>query len=407
MTMRIGIIRDTYFTNEPRGLNMAKILSNAGFEVFVLCYGDKDEVDTLHKIVIDRFHLNTGLKKKLSALIEVIPVYKLIWKRKICSFIEKYKIDVLQVHDLYMLGAAIKANKKYGLPLVANFHENYAAAVKTYNWTKSFLGKIILTVSQWDRLEKKYLKKVQYLILLSESFKKKLLRKYDFLQSSKIAVYPNVPDLKEFESYPIEETIFNKQNRFVIFYFGVIAERRGIFTTLEMLKNIKGSIPVILLLIGPVDKADEKRFAAYLNDEDIKECIVHYSWKDLKYLPSYLMKSDICISPILKNSQHDSGVANKIFQYMLYARPLLVSDSSEQKRIVEETACGLVHKSGDAMDMAEKVMTLYENPLLREQMGKNGKRAVVEKYNTAVQSKEIIRIYKGLEQYESRGRQNG
>lgn len=405
--MRIGIIRDTYFTTEPRGLNIAKILSNAGHEVFVLCYGQKDEVEKVQNIVLDRFYLNTKLKKKFSALIEIVPIYKMIWKRKISRFIEKYNIDVLQVHDLYMLGPAITANKKYGLPLVANFHENYVAAVKTYNWTKSLPGRIILKLSRWDRLEEKYLRKADGLILLSESFKDVLLQKYDFLVPSRIAVYPNVPDLKEFQAYKVDEKIFEKRNRFVVFYFGVIAERRGIFTTLEMLKNIKERIPVVLLLIGPVDKADERRFRGYLQDEQLGSYIVHYPWKDIKYLPSYLSISDVCISPILKNPQHDSGVANKIFQYMLYGRPLLVSDSTEQKRIVEETGCGLVHKSDDFMDMAEKLISLYQNPQLRKRMGENGKKAILEKYNTDVQAKDILNIYKELEQDELRSKQNG
>ena len=394
--MRIGIIRDTKFTDEPRGLNIAKILSNAGFQVFVLCYGEKKSVEKMDNIVLDRFYLDKKYRKKLHALVETIPVYKKIWQRKISRFIKKYKIDVLEVHDLYMLGAAIKANEKYGLPLVANFHENYAAAVKTYNWTKSFLGRIILRLSRWDKLEEKYLSKITYLIVLSESFKKDLVHKYDFLQPAKIAVYPNVPDLKEFEAYTVDENIFDKNDWFVIFYFGVIAERRGIFTALEMLKLIKERIHAKLFLIGPVDKADEKRLKTYLDDPELKSRIVHYRWKDLKFLPSYLNKSDICISPILKNPQHDSGVANKIFQYMLYAKPLLVSDSSEQKRIVEETGCGLVHKSGDSGDMAQKVIELYKNPQMRKRMGENGKKAVIKKYNMQVQSEEIIKIYTQL-----------
>ena len=38
--MRIGLVRDTKFTNEPRGQNIGRALLQAGHEVFVLCYGD-------------------------------------------------------------------------------------------------------------------------------------------------------------------------------------------------------------------------------------------------------------------------------------------------------------------------------------------------------------------------------
>lgn len=395
--MRIGIIRDSYFTTEPRGLNIARILINAGFEVYVLCNGDKKDVETIDNITLDRFYLNKNIKKKLYALVEVLPIYKYLWAKKIVKFIKKYNIEILQVHDLYMLGPALIANKKFKLPIVANFHENYSVAIQSYNWTKSILGKIVLFLSRWSEKETRYLPYIDRLILLSESFKQELLKKYSFLKSEYIVVYPNVPDINEFNSYTIKQNVIEKNNFFDIFYFGVIAERRGIFTALEALKLIIKNIPARFILIGPVDTPDKKWFNKYLCDNTLKNRVIHYDWKDISELPSYLNIADVCISPILKNDQHDSGVANKIFQYMLYGKPLIVSDSTEQKRIVEEERCGLIHRSNDIQDLSEKIEILYHRENLRQRMGNRGRRAVLNKYHTQIQSKSIIDMYNKLQ----------
>lgn len=394
--MRIGIVRDTYFTTEPRGLNIANFLAVQGFEMYVLCYGDQPKVEKYHKITLVRFYLNKILKNKLKALIEVIPIYKYLWAYKIRKFIKRYQLDVLQVHDLYMLGAAIKANQKSNLPIVANFHENFAEAVYTYNWTKTIAGRLILMLSMWRVKEAKYLKFIDKLILLSENFKNDLLSKYSFLNSKDIVVYPNVPNIDEFKNYEIKKNIFRKLHYFDILYFGVIAERRGIFTVLEAMKLGIKKLPLRLILIGPVDTPDKKKFNMYLNDDTIKGRVMHFPWKDISEVPSFIDASDICISPIYKNLQHDSGVANKIFQYMLFGKPLLVSNSSEQKRIVETEKCGLVHQFDDVAEFMDKVEILYHNPTLRKEMGERGRRAVMLKYNTNVQSQNLIEMYSAM-----------
>jgi len=111
-----------------------------------------------------------------------------------------------------------------------------------------------------------------------------------------------------------------------------------------------------LLLIGPVDKIEKEMFFEAISSPEIKNSIIHYEWKDISLLPSFISVSDICLSPIVKNDQHESGVANKIFQYMLFERPLIVSNCKPQSIIVEEEQCGVVFNSEDSVDLSEKII---------------------------------------------------
>jgi glycosyltransferase involved in cell wall biosynthesis len=195
-------------------------------------------------------------------------------------------------------------------------------------------------------------------------------------------------------SYPIKPDIFPKNDRFILFYFGGIGERRGIITCFDAIKILSEEIPSIhLLLIGPVDGQEQKTFDRYLNDPELKEKVTHYKWKDLGDFPSYTYASDICLSPIYKDDQHESGVANKVFQYMLFGKPLIVSDCDPQIEIVEGSKCGTVFINKDAVDLALKIKYLYNNPELRKEMGENGKKAVFEKYNLEVCGKQLKLLY--------------
>ncbi|HOP04317.1 MAG TPA: glycosyltransferase family 4 protein [Tenuifilaceae bacterium] len=380
---RIGVILDNEYSIDIRVLNETKHLHKAGFKIFVLCpnYGDQLSFEEIDGITVYRFNLNKNLKNKLFGVMNTIPFYEWLWISKVKWFVKKVNPDFIHAHDLYMSKIAYLGGKRK-IPFVLDLHENYPAAILTYRWSSRFFNRLVSRPKAWKKKEKKYLGYASKIIVLSNAFKNDLLKRYPILHAENITVYPNVPDVDQMLSFPINPEIFEKNDKFLLFYFGGISKRRGIFTCFEAIKLLGDKIPNIhLLLIGPVDGHEKIDFENYLNDTSLSGKITHFPWKDISEFPSFTAVSDICLSPIFKNEQHESGVANKIFQYMLFSKPLIVSDCIPQIEIVENSKCGLVFKSNDANDLAEKVMLLQQNPELRSEMGENGRKAVLEKYN--------------------------
>ena len=398
--MNIGMILDNEFTGDNRVENEVIALRLNGYNVFVLClnYGNKKSFEDFNGAKIIRIPLTKKIKNKLRFLNNtVFDIYSVYWASKVKAFLEKYNINVIHAHDLYMARTVILANRKFRLKTVLDLHENYPATLSSYSWANSLLGKLLVSSERWYKLEKKYLPKFDKIILLSEKFKNDLSKKYPSIKN-KFHVYQNYPNVHKLLNFPIDKNILNKKNDFIIFYFGAIAERRGIFTLLNSLKILtKKHENIKVLLIGPVDNADKPKLNSYLTDNELINHIIQYNWKDIKYLPSYIFVSDVCISPLVKNPQHESGIANKVFQYMLFEKPLIVSNCYPQQKVVETERCGLVFKSEDEKDLAEKIETLYNDENLRREMGKNGKKAVLGKYNIESSGRELVKMYKELE----------
>jgi len=393
----IGVVVDNELYGDPRVINECKILVENGFNVFVLCfnYGKYQEKDTFLGFQISRIKINQKLRNILFAFNNSFELYNLLWKHHIKKFVKEYNLDILHVNDLYMSKAAYYATKNCNIDFNLDLHENYPAAVQSYKWMYKFPSKFLVRPWKWEKLEKKYLSYPKNIIVLSESFRHDLLIKYSFLKEKQFTIYSNVPDLKEFGDYKIDKNILDKESDFILFYFGAISERRGIYTVIDALKKLNNTFPDIkLLLIGPVDKAEKSRFYEKISDSKICENIIYYPWKDISLLPSYITLSDICLSPIIKNNQHESGVANKIFQYMLFERPLIVSNCRPQAKIIQDENCGLVFKSDDVNELSDKIVELYNNSKLREKMGKNGRIAVEERYNIENYSKNLIKTIK-------------
>jgi glycosyltransferase involved in cell wall biosynthesis len=137
----------------------------------------------------------------------------------------------------------------------------------------------------------------------------------------------------------------------------------------------------------------DRKETGYFENEVLNGQVVHIPWIDISELRSYVAYADVCISPLIKNAQHESGVANKVYQYMLYEKPLLVSDCAPQKAIVDTFSCGLSHASEDPLDFAAKLEYLIQNTEERQLMGQRGKEAVLETYNTEIMGGHILKLY--------------
>lgn len=394
--MRIGVAVDNDLNDDKRVLKEIDILKEAGHKVFVLCYGfDSKKYLTTGDYSINRIRISKKLKNTLFFLLNTIPVYEWMWSRRIRSFITENSIDILHVHDLYMSRAAANGIKKTGLsiPLVLDLHENYPFAVTSYNWTKGFLRNMIARPLAWRRKEGEYLGYASKIVVLSEDFRDLLTTRYPALKKERFTVFPNVPDLLKTPSASIATTAISPDSsRPVVLYFGVVAERRGIFDVLKVFEELAGeNHPSRLLVIGPVDKADRQRFFEIINSENLHNIVFYIPWIDLSELMVYLDISDICIAPFHRNPQHESGVANKIYDYMLGRKPLIVSDCKPQKQLVEKYNCGIAYSGNQQMKAA--IIKLSFDPVLRKELGENGYNAVTSELNTNVFKDNLLGIY--------------
>lgn len=396
--MKVAVILDIEFTIDIRVSNEVRYLTSIGHEVHLICpsHNNQKEFEVINAVSVYRFKFNKSLKNLLFGIMNTLPFYELFWIKKVKEFVKRINPDVLHTHDLYMAKIARKGGSGK-LPVVLDLHENYPAAIQSYRWASRFPHRLLTRPNAWRRKEGEYLNYADRIVVLSNSFKESLTHRYPRLIPENIFVYPNVPDITQMLSFQINTNIFPKNNRFILFYFGGISQRRGIFTCFEALLKLAPQIPSVhLLLIGPVDGHEQVSFDKYLNHPLLIDKVTHYPWKNISEFPSYALASDVCLSPIFKNEQHESGVANKVFQYMLLGKPLIVSNCAPQIEIVEGNSCGVVFKSDDSADLAEKIKFLYSNPTLCDEMGEHGKAAALEKYNIEECGKQLAQLYQSI-----------
>ena len=86
----------------------------------------------------------------------------------------------------------------------------------------------------------------------------------------------------------------------------------------------------------------------------------------------------------------------KMFEYMSSGIPVIASHFPLWRAIIEGNQCGLCVDPLDPKAIANAIDFMIDNPDRARQMGENGKRAVLGKYNWAAEEKKLISFYQSL-----------
>ena len=394
--MKIGMILDQTFPPDPRVENEAIALINSGHEVFLFCLTYKNESleEEINGIKVKRYQSNK-MTYKLSALSYDLPFYRLLMKKKINHFIKSTEIEALHIHDIRIAKTVFKLNQKFELPLVLDLHDNIPDNMKYYPHLNKFPGKYVISPKRWKKNEETFIKKADKVITVSPEFVSQIIKRTG-INEDKIHLVPNTVRKDFYENYIEDKSITEKyKSTFTILYLGDTNVRRGLLTAIEAVKLLKDKINNIKLVIVGSNTTDNI-LKQKVNDLELQDFVDFEGWQNVSLFPSYILASDICISPLYRSIQHDVAYANKIFQYMSFGKPLLVSNAKAQRKLVEENNTGKVHLEKNAEDFAHKILELFKNPKLMQEMGDNGKKFIENTFSWEHTSKELLKLYDDL-----------
>jgi len=392
--MRIGMVLDRPFPPDDRVRKEAQSLIKAGHEVHLLCFRHNNEnsYEEIAGIKVHRVYMPHWLYKKLSALILLLPFYNQFWYKHISRFVAREKIEILHIHDLPLVGVGLKIKKEYSLPVVADMHENYPIFISEIKFANTFLGKILINKEEWFNKEKEWLNQVDRIVVVVEGMKRRL---ESILSSEKeIIVTPNSPVIGDIVEHQIEIRELSKRfnDKYIVFYFGGLDSRRGLDTLISAAPSLKEKINnLAIVIVGSGSYLTD--LERKIDDNNLSEIFIFEGWHPTSHLQSYLKVTDICIIPHLKSVQTDNSSPNKLYLYMIFAKPIISTNCDSIQQVILKENCGLIYESGNHKELEQKIIDIYNNPDEAEQMGLNGAKAVKEKYDWGITVQGLINMY--------------
>lgn len=302
-------------------------------------------------------------------------------KRIVYNKCVEVNADIYHFHDPELIPVGIKLKKKHNKCVVFDSHEDVPAQILTKEWLPIFLRKPISK--------------------LYALYEKQMLSRYDAL----VSVTPIIIDrLKKINENTFQVTNFPFVEEYdedirgwgdSICFAGTISQQRLHHNILQAIRDIPN---VRYRLAG---KGDE----AYL--AELKE---NPAWTKVEYIGripftdvnQFVSKSSIGIVlndyyPNVGYKQGTLGII-KFFEFMQIGLPVICTDFILWKEIIDEWKCGICVNPHDIEAIRNAIIYLIENKDIAKQMGDNGRRAVIKKYNWSTQEKILLEMYRMLEE---------
>ena len=201
-----------------------------------------------------------------------------------------------------------------------------------------------------------------------------------------VANYPLLTSMKAMR--PRDRSVPRKRT---LIYAGGLDDDRGLQVMLEIARLLVDR-DVELHLLGEFAKPEDEREIQELQN------VRYFGFQPLQTLYEHMRSADIglvLLQPVPAYLYVAEG-ANKLFEYMFCGLPVIASNFSNLRQIIKDTRCGVCVDPKRPHQAARAILHLLASPKLREQLGENGRNAVLKTYNWEIEEKKLLDVYRNL-----------
>lgn len=298
-----------------------------------------------------------------------------------------------------------KSVYKKALELDADIYHLHDPELIPFGLKLKRLGKIVIFDSHEDVpkqiLSKPYLNPIlRYALgVLFSIYEKSSCKKMDaivaatpFIRDKFLQINPNSVDINNFPIFDELQPPVDWSNKTKsVCYIGGIEIVRGIKEIVVALEHVNSSSR--LQLAGKFSDSDTKEeVKAYKGWQSVDE-LGFLDRSGVKNVLATSMAGLVTLHPI---PNYLDALPVKMFEYMSAGIPVIASNFPYWINIVETNNCGLCVDPLDPIAIANSVDYFINNPVQAQQMGDNGRNAILREYNWSIEENKLQSLYTNL-----------
>lgn len=279
------------------------------------------------------------------------------------------KADIYQFHDVEMLPTAFVL-ALFGRTVVFDVHENLSAVIEQRTWLPSPLKPVLAWILL--RLERLCVRRFCLVITASLGIAERY-RGY----AKQLLVLPNYPRLAETgvsESTSVDST----EEDFVVVSFGGTHERSGCAEIVAAFSLLEDSPDIRFVLGGGGVGSHVHHRLQRASGWSLVQYVGRVTREEMR---EWLNRASVAVVIFADMPNSREIRSNRLYEAMAAGLPVLVAGHGEWPDFVARHGCGISVDEKDPSAIAGAILTLRNNPKLREEMGARGRAAILSELN--------------------------
>lgn len=348
--MNIGMLADIYQTHVSGVTNYISLckkwLENAGHQVYVFSFGERDEVDEENKIILTRglpimdFYTNFHYNERANQLL--------------------YSMDIVHVQHPFVSGMiARRYCTPRNIPIVFSNHTRYDL------YSQAYLPHLPKTMSNagLKAYLSKFYRACDLVIIPAESMHRVLIDQFGL--DAPVVIIPNGVDLEPFSGNikSIDRQKFGfSSDHIITIFIGRLAPEKNLPFLLDAFADIAEHDPRMrLILVG--DGPERKNLEDRVDRMKLGSKIYFSGLIPYLEVPSYLKSADIFVTPSLSEVFPLS-----IIEAIGAGLPVVGIDAPGTSDIIMDGVNGLI-TNNDGPSFTSKLLQLAADDHLRRKLG--------------------------------------
>lgn len=307
------------------------------------------------------------------------------FERRIRHQIEKIKPDVIHVQDTYILPATVKANRKFGIPLVVTIRNS----LLDETWDIMFSSPVSTMLKRRNRVILKALAEVDGIIPISRYIQSELFE--IGIENARIyQIYNLPPKLEKKTLLSLKDNASSKPDSSVVHLFapGCLLRFKGFSVLIAAFKDvIKSGANAELTIAGDgPERGNLEKLATRLKVEKHIRFTGRVPFEKIYELYS---SCDIVVFP----SNYPEPLGRVALEAMFFGKPVIASKVGGIPEMVRDNETGLLVNPNQPQELTDAMLALINNQQLSVKMGERGQQIIGIQFNPEKIIKQHLQVY--------------
>lgn len=271
------------------------------------------------------------------------------------------------------------------IPWVLEIRDLWPESIVTVGAIKS---QAVIKMLEW--IERFAYRNADHIVPVTDSFKAYMLGKG--IEAGKITVVKNGVDLAQYRPVDGASELAEElrlTGKFIVSYFGTHGMAHHLETILDAARRLNNSPNIVFLMVG--DGAERQTLVRMRDTMGLKN-VMMLDQQPKSRMPELWALSDVSLVLLKKSDLFKTVIPSKIFESLAMAKPIVLGVEGESADLLRAAQAGLCIEPEDADQLVARVLELSRDTQLRQRLGRNGRRFVMEQFDRIILARKLASV---------------